>query len=198
MKHKLLIALLSIALVPCTSFAKKPSQKIPQPGQAVYVDANGTMLGDVQTNVGGPDDARIYFEVNEKFYVTAYNSEGLIAYNELYYDKSDCTGNVYIRETEKFDGVEFLQGSRESVFYLENSDIPQTVEVLSSWSDRGYECFRFGDVICDEPPPFRFHCLNVLDFQPEPGVVDNVYPAVPLIDTNIYTPPFRLKLTPPN
>jgi hypothetical protein len=48
MKHKLLIALLSIALLPVASFAKKPvrQEKIPQPGQAVVVDAKLTCINN--------------------------------------------------------------------------------------------------------------------------------------------------------
>ena len=38
MKHALLLVLLSVALLPGASFAKKPVQ-IPQPGHVVYVDA---------------------------------------------------------------------------------------------------------------------------------------------------------------
>ena len=173
-------------------------EKIPEPGQAVIVDANGTMIGDVQAAVGGFDGAaKIYFEVNEKFY-SAY----LETYEEFnfysprfYYDLPGCVGNSYTDgSSETIPGYESTVGARSGMLYITDGD-RQTVEVLSMWSERGFSCYEFGVQFCDSPE--IFNCLNVLDYQPEPEVIE-LSPAAPIIDTNIYTKPYRLKLTPPN
>ena len=182
-------------MLPGASFAKKPvsQEKIPEPGQIVFVDNDGVMIGGVQ-NIWG-SEGRIYFDVDGKFHA-AYLEDGTFYAQELYYDQAGCVGNVYTGGPDIGLGIEFITGGREGVLYALGGDTPQTVEVLSLWSDYGYSCYRFGNVYCDSPE--RFNCLNVLDFQPEPEVFEAVYPAVPIIDTNIYTKPFRLKLTPPD
>jgi hypothetical protein len=180
MKHKLLIALLSLALIPAASFAAKPV-KIPEPGQAVWVDANGTMIGDVQAGRG------TFFEVNGKFYITSMNVylfypeprppiTSSYQLDRLFYDKLGCTGNVFASKSATDFGYVEPKGSREGVLYIEDGDIPQRVEVLSGWSEGAGSLYDYG-------------CTDI------PQVWD-VYPVVPFIDTNIYTLPFRLKLTP--
>jgi hypothetical protein len=186
MKYKLLFILLSIALIPAASFAAKPV-KIPEPGQAVWVDANGTMIGDVQAGDG------TFFEVNGTFYITLVNPSPSFVVDPpppitaffspfaiLYYDKLGCTGNVFARKSVTDFGFVEPKGSREGVIYIEDGDIPQRVEVLSRWNDYDYPGGEPGNG-CDETP----------------YVKEGLYPVVPFIDTNIYTEPFRLKLTPP-
>jgi hypothetical protein len=58
-KRKLLLAFLSIALLPGTSFANKLDGAEPAPPHVVLADANGTMIGEAQTNVS-TDSARAY------------------------------------------------------------------------------------------------------------------------------------------
>ena len=206
MKYKLLLTLISVALFSQSVLAAKggnkpvPQQNIPEPGQAVFVDANGTMLGDVQTTVEY-GSAEIYFSVEDKFIMQGLyrNSTNEPTFNggQLYYDQSGCTGNAYVPESRQFGG-DFMgySGGREGILYVSGGDTPQTVEVLSWWSDAGWSCYDFGVQICDSPE--RFNCLNILDVQTEPWIVDDLYPPVPIFDTNNYTKPFRLKLTPPN
>ena len=213
MKYKLLLTLISVALFSQSVLAAKggnkpdPQQNIPEPGQAVIVDANGTMIGDVQTNVGGEGDARVYFEVNEKFYATYfYNRDGSEGYSIesigggwVYHDLPGCAGNVYTEgSSEVYLGYESTIGPINGMFHISDGD-SQTVEVLSVWSESGFTCDYFDNITCDEPYPYLFNCVNVLDVQPEPLVLDNLFLAVPIgIDMSIYTKPYRLKLTPPN
>ena len=184
MKHKLLITLLSLTLIPATSFAAKPV-KIPEPGQAVWVDANGTMLGDVQTNVG-VYDTRVYFEAEGKFYTRRVDPDDGFEEGTLSYDQPECTGNAYTHYPEVDGGIEYLQ-AREGVLYGAGGESPQTVTILSEWHNSRY----FFD-----PNP-EINCVDFEEAQQPPMVRDNMYPAVPIVDTNIYTKPFRLKLTPP-
>ena len=171
------------------SFAVKPV-KIPEPGQAVWVDAKSTMLGDVQTNVGYYYDTRIYFEVDGKFYRTRLNEtfiDGVevVDFNEggLFYDQPGCTGNMYTYQLSVSPGYESIIGSRDGILYIADGDTPQTFTVISEWS-------------YNHPFPdtgFGIHCL---DWE-TPQSSDWLYPAALFIDTNIYVRPFRLKLTPP-
>ena len=76
MKSKLLLALLLIVLLPNTSFAKKldGAEQTPPLGRVVLADANGIMIGDVQTNVS-TESARVYFGFNEKHYYAQLERE---------------------------------------------------------------------------------------------------------------------------
>ena len=212
MKYKLLLTLISVALFSQSILAAKggnkpvPQQQIPEPGQAVIVDANGTMIGDVQTNVGGSDGSKVYFEVNEKFYVTSFYNGDIEGYliesngGWFYHDLPGCAGNGYTESSSYASlGYESTIGPKNGMFYISDGD-SQTVEVLSVWSESGFTCDYFDNITCDEPYPYRFNCVNVLDVQPEPLVLDDLFLAVPVIgiDMNIYTKPYRLKLTPPN
>jgi hypothetical protein len=172
-KRKLLLALLSIALVPDTSFARKldAAEPAPPPGHVVLADANGTMIGDAQTNVS-TDSARVYFGVNEKHYYAQLEREWFYGFY-LYYDGPGCTGNAYVRKPQVKSSIERLEALRDGIFYITDGDVPQTVTIVSVWEELD------GKTACDS-------------FATSPPI--DVYPAVPLIDTNIYTKPYQLKL----
>jgi len=172
-KNKLFLVLLSIGLLPDTSFAKnlEGEGKTPQPGYIVLADANGTMIGDAQTNVSA-DSARVYFGVNEKHYYAQLEDEWFYGFY-LYYDGLGCTGNAYVRKSQVRSSVEPLEALREGIFYITESDVPQTATIVSVWEELG------GKTDCDyftTPPPI------------------DVYPAVPIVDTNVYAKPYQLKL----
>jgi len=171
--NRLLPALLLIALLPGTSLAKKldGAEQIPQPGYVVLADASGTPIGDSQANVSA-DLARVYFVVNEKHYYAQLEDEWFYGLY-LYYDGPGCTGNAYVRKAQIGSSIEPLEALRDGIFYVTDSDVPQAVTIVSVWEELD------GKNNCDSltaSPPF------------------DVYPAVPLIDTNVYTKPFQLKL----
>jgi len=174
-KNKLLLALLSIALLPGTSFAKKldGAKQTPQPGHVVLVDANGTMIGDVQANVSA-EIAQVYFEVNKKRYYAQLEDEWFYGFY-LYYDGLGCTGNAYVRKSQVGSSIEPLEALRDGIFYITDSDVPKTVTIVSVWEELD------GKTDCDyfsTPPPI------------------DVYPAVPIVDTNVYAKPYQLKSIP--
>ena len=173
MKNKLLLALLSIALLPGTSFAKKldSARQTPQPGHLTLVDANGTMIGDAQANVS-TDFARVYFKVNEKHYYAQLEDEWFYGFY-LYYDGLGCTGNAYVGKPQVRSSTVTLEALREGIFYTTDSDVPQRITIVSVWEeiDGKTNCHYF-----TTPPPI------------------DVYPAVPIVDTNVYTKPYQLKL----
>jgi len=172
-KSKLLLAFLSVALLPDTSFAKKlgDAEQTQKPGPVVLADANGTMIGDVQTNVSA-DSARVYFGVDEKHYFTQLEDEWFSGFY-LYYDGVGCTGNAYVRKPLVESNIEPLEAFRDGIFYIADSDIPQTVTIVSVWEE------FHGKTDCD-------------DFATSPPI--DIYTAVPLINTNVYTKPYQLKL----
>jgi hypothetical protein len=170
-KNKLLLALLLIPLLHNTSFAKKldGAEQAPPLGRVVLADANGKMIGDAQTNVS-TDSARVYFGVNEKHYYAQLEHEWFYGFY-LYYDGPDCTGNAYVRKPQVGSSVEYLEALRDGVFYIADSDVPKTVTVVSVWEELD------GKTDCD-------------NFTTSPPI--DVYSAVPLIDTNVYTKPYQL------
>jgi len=172
-KNKLLLALLSIALLPGTSFTKKldGAERVLPLGHVVLADANGTMIGDAQTNVG-TDSARVYFGANEKHYYAQLEREWFNGFY-LYYDGLGCTGNAYVRKPQVRSSIEPLEALRDGIFYITDSDVPQTVTIVSVWEEFD------GKTDCDY-------------FTTSPPI--DVYPAVPLINTNVYTKPYQLKL----
>jgi hypothetical protein len=172
-KLRLLLALLSIALLSDTSFAKKleGAGQAPQTGRVVLADANGTMIGDVQTNVSA-DFARVYFGFNEKYYYALLENEWFYGFY-LYYDGPGCTGNAYVRKPQAGSSIEPLEALRDGIFYTSDSDIPQTVTIVSVWEELD------GHNVCD-----YITSLPPID----------VYPAVPFVDTNVYAKPYQLKL----
>jgi hypothetical protein len=172
-KSKVLLALLSIALLHDTSFAKEldGAEQAPPLGRVVLADANGTMIGDAQTNVH-TDSAQVYFGANEKHYYAQLEREWFYGFY-LYYDGLDCTGNAYVRKPQVGSSIEFLEALRDGIFYIADNDVPQKVTIVSVWEELE------GKTDCDNlttSPPI------------------DVYPAVPLIDTNVYTKPYQLKL----
>jgi hypothetical protein len=179
MKKTSLLALLSIALLPGTAFAKKldDARQATQAGQVALVDANGTMIGDVQTNVRA-DFARVYFVVNEKHYYAQLEDEWFYGYY-LYYDAIGCTGNAYVGKPYVMSNIVIrnniitLEALRDGIFYTTDSDVPQSVTLASVWEelDGKANCVNF-----TAPPPI------------------NVYPAIPIVDTNVYAKPYQLKM----
>jgi hypothetical protein len=172
-KHKLLLVLLSITLLHDTSFAKKldGAEPAPSPGRVVLTDADGTMIGDAQTNVS-EDSARVYFGINEKHYFAQLEQEWFYGFY-LYYDGPDCTGNAYVRKPQVGSSIESLEALRDGIFYIADSDVPQSVTMVSVWEELD------GKTDCDH-------------FTTSPPI--DVYPAVPFIDTNVYKKPYQLKL----
>jgi hypothetical protein len=172
-KSKILLALLSIALLHDTSFAKKldGAEQAPPLGHVVLADANGTMIGEAQTNVSR-DSARVYFGFNEKHYYAQLEHEWFNGFY-LYYDGLGCTGNAYVRKPQVRSKIQPLEALRDGIFYITDSDVPQTVTIVSVWEEFN------GKTDCDY-------------FTTSPPI--DVYPAVPLIDTNAYTKPYQLKL----
>ena len=173
MKSKLILALLSMALLPNASFAKKldSTEQTPPLGRVVLADANGTMIGDVQTNVS-KDSARVYFGFNEKHYYAQLEREWFNGFY-LYYDGLGCTGNAYVRKPQVGKRIQPLEALRGGIFYITDSDVPQTVAIVSVLEE------FHGKTACD-------------DFATSPPI--DVYPAIPLINTNVYTKPYQLKL----
>jgi hypothetical protein len=179
MKHKLLLALLSIALVSQSVWAAKGGKPppIPQPNHVVWVDANGVMIGDAQTDVR-PEIANVYFEVNESLYLAQMNNEKLTGGTpevQVFYDQFECTGNTYLNQREIIGGVDILHGFRDGIFYTANGD-EQTIILGSYWFEDEARCVHFNTG----------------------PTANNVFPAVPLIDTNNYAKPYKLKLIPAN
>ena len=174
MNSRFLLPLLSVALlVSNTSFANKPegSGQITQTGHAVIVDANGTMIGEAQTNVSA-DFARVYFGIKEKHYYAQLEDEWFYGFY-LYYDGLDCTGNAFVRKPLVESRIEPLEALRDGVFYTTESDEPETATIVSVWEELD------GKSDCDNltaSPPIE------------------VYPAIPLVDTNVYKKPYQLKL----
>lgn len=172
MEHKLLLVLLSIALVsPSVSAAKggKPPP-IPQPNHVMWVDANGVMLGDAQQRVVPGEYPTIYFEINEKLYYAELRNGVFWGYN-LYYDLPDCLGNAYSSKSVE-DGVYILNAIRDGIYYVSDGTASQQLTMQSTWSlTNGGSCNNFS-----KGGPFL--------------------PAVPFLDTNIYTKPYQLKLIP--
>lgn len=173
MKSKLLLALLLIVLLPNTSFAKKldGAEQTPPLGRVVLADANGIMIGDAQTNVS-TESARVYFGFNEKHYYAQLEREWFNGFY-LYYDGPGCTGNAYVRKPQIQSSIEPLEALRDGIFYVTDSDVPRTVTIVSVWEE------FHGKTACD-------------DLATSPPII--VYPAVPLINTNVYTKPYQLKL----
>ena len=173
MKSKLLLALLLIAFFLNTSFAKKlDSLEETQPFERVVLaDANGTMIGDAQTNVSA-ESARVYFGFNEKHYYAQLEREWFSGFY-LYYDGLGCTGNAYVRKPQVGSSIEPLEALRDGIFYIADSDVLQSVAMVSVWEE-----FQ-GKTACD-------------DFAVSPPI--EVYPAVQLINTNVYMKPYQLKL----
>ena len=173
MKSKLLLALLSIAILPDASFSKKldGAEQAPPLGHVVLADANGTMIGDAQTNVS-TDSARVYFGFNEKHYYAQLEREWFNGFY-LYYDGLGCTGNAYVRKPQVGSRIEPLEALRDGIFYIADSVVPQSVTMVSVWEELD------GKTACDH-------------FTTSPPI--DVYPAVPFIDTNVYKKPYRLKL----
>jgi hypothetical protein len=66
-----------------------------------------------------------------------------------------------------------LEALRDGIFYTTDSDVPQRITIVSVWEeiDGKTNCHYF-----TTPPPI------------------DVYPAVPIVDTNVYTKPYQLKL----
>ena len=173
MKSKLILVLLSIALLPNASFAKKldGAEQTPPLGRVVLADANGTMIGDAQTNVS-TDSARVYFGFNERHYYAQLEREWFNGFY-LYYDGLGCTGNAYVRKPQVGSRIEPLEALRDGIFYIADSDVPQTVTIVSVWEE--------------------FHGKTDCDYFATSPPID-VYPAVQLINTNVYTKPYQLKL----
>jgi len=172
-KSKLLLALLLIVPLPNTSFAKKldSAEQTPPLGRVVLADANGIMIGDAQTNVS-TESARVYFGFNEKHYYAQLEREWFNGFY-LYYDGLGCTGNAYVRKPQVGSSIEPLEALRDGIFYIADSDVPQAVAIVSVWEE------FHGKTACD-------------DFSASPPI--EVYPAVQLINTNVYTKPYQLKL----
>ena len=162
-----------MALLPNASFAKKldSTEQTPPLGRVVLADANGTMIGDVQTNVS-KDSARVYFGFNEKHYYAQLEREWFNGFY-LYYDGLGCTGNAYVRKPQVGKRIQPLEALRGGIFYITDSDVPQTVAIVSVLEE------FHGKTACD-------------DFATSPPI--DVYPAIPLINTNVYTKPYQLKL----
>ena len=188
MKHKLLLALLSIALVSQSVWAAKGGNKpepIPQPNHVVWVDANGEMIGDAQTNVD-EEGADLFFEFNEKVYKgtllggTAAGGPAIFGLFVLY-DGDGCTGNAYVHRYQKTSVDDFLDeriidGIRDGFLYVAESYIPQEVTIMSWWWENG------------DVDPCTSRSWDTA-FEP-------LYPAIPVVDTNNYAKPYKLKLIP--
>jgi hypothetical protein len=172
-KIKLFLALLSMAFLPGTSFAKKldGTRQEPQPGHAVLIDAKGTMIGDAQSNVNA-DSIRVYFEVNEQHYSALLEDDWFHGFY-LYYDGPDCSGTAYVRKPQVRSRPVPLEALRDGIFYATDGDVPQRVTLVSVWEELD------GKSNCDQ--------LTAL-----PPI--EVYPAVPIVDTNVYAKPYQLKL----
>jgi hypothetical protein len=172
-KHKLFLALLSIALLHDTSFAMNldDAEQAPPLGHVVLADANGTMIGEAQTNVSA-ESARVYFGFNEKHYYAQLEDEWFYGFY-LYYDEHGCTGDAYVRKPQVGSSIEPLEALRDGIFYIAVSDVPQRVTIVSVWEEFD------GKTDCDY-------------FTTSPPI--DVYSAVPLLDTNVYTKPYQLKL----
>lgn len=173
MTHRLLPALLFLALLSDASLAKKleGAGHTPQPEYVVLADASGTPIGDSQANVSA-DLAQVYFVVNKKHYFAQLEDEWFYGLY-LYYDGPDCSGNAYVKSSQIGSSIEPLEALRDGIFYVPDSGVPHAVTIVSVWEELD------GKSNCDyltTSPPF------------------DVYPAVPLIDTNVYTKPFQLKL----
>jgi hypothetical protein len=164
-KYKLLLALLSIALVSSSVWAAKGGNKpkpIPQPNHAVWVDANDVMLGVAQ------DGTSIYFDVNGGIYeaiLLGTDDLGVGFWGVLYYDGPGCTGNAYIRGKPTMSGgVEtVLSIGKNGTLYTVESVAPRPVYIASGWGQEG------GDARCNEWDS-----------------IQDAYDAVPLIDTSAY------------
>lgn len=173
MKKKLFLVMLSMVLLPGTSSAKKldGARQASQPGHAVLIDARGAMIGDAQSNVS-EDSTRVYFEVNEQHYSALLEDDWFHGFY-LYYDGPDCTGTAYVRKPQVRSSPVPLEALRDGIFYATDSDDPQRVTLVSVWEELD------GKSNCDQ--------LTAL-----PPI--EVYPAVPIVDTNVYAKPYQLKL----
>ena len=165
MKAKLLLILLSIILIPGTSFAVKPDSagQSLQPGHVVFADANGVMLGDAQIEVSRYS-ALIYFDVNEQLYFADLQATAFRG--NLWYDRPGCMGNAYVEKPRIVNGAEELVWFRGGIFYTAGSEVPQTFAASSRWDELN------GNTVCNNHTP-------TLDF----------YPAAPIVDTNVYMKP---------
>jgi hypothetical protein len=166
----------TIRSIYCTIRAKggnKPAP-VPQPNHVVWVDANGVILGDAQTYVD-TEIALIFFDVEGVLY-SAHQENGAFSGHSVIYDRVDCLGTAYGRDTSIKNGAVELKAIRDGVFYLAESNVPQTVNRFSIWSEWEQLCWN----------------LDTPDFQ------DDYYPIAPFLDTNIYTKPIKLKLIPAN
>ncbi|MGD2138299.1 MAG: hypothetical protein PVF08_08585 [Gammaproteobacteria bacterium] len=173
MRNKLFLLLLSMAFLPGAAFATRPDGALQasHPGRAVHVDANGNMIGIAQASVSA-ESARVYFEVNEKRYYALLEDEGFHGFY-LYYDGLNCTGNAYVRKPHHRSSLVSLEALRDGKFYAAGSDVPQQVDIVSVWEEFD------GKTNCD-------HLTTLPPIE--------VYPAVPIVDTNVYIKPYKLKL----
>ena len=166
MKHTRLLVLLSIALVAPLVWA-----------DVVWVDANGVMLGDAQTNESA-QFGEVYFELNDKLYLGGLSEGTTFTGEPLYYDQADCTGNAYIIESNNNGGFYKLIGIRGGIYYVGDDTAPPVLTIMKS-----YWLVDSGQATC----------------VPEDRTENNYFlPATPLIDTNIYTRPYKLKMIPAN
>jgi hypothetical protein len=172
-KYILSPALLFIVLIPNFTFANKlvGSEQIQRPERVVLADANGNMIGDAQTNVS-TDSALVYFGFNEKHYFAQLEHDWFHGFY-LYYDGRGCTGNAYVRKPQAVSRIQPLEALRDGKFYIADSDVPQLVTIVSVWEE------FHGKSTCD-------------DLATSPPI--EVYPAVPLINTNVYKKPYQLKV----
>ena len=166
MKYKLLLILLSVALGSPSVWA-----------DVVWVDANGVMLGDAQTNESA-QFGEVYFELNGKRYLGGLSEGTIFTGEHLYYDQPDCTGNAYIIKSNDNGGFYKLIGIRGGIYYVGDDTAPPLFTIMKS-----YWLVDSGQAAC----------------VPEDRTENNYFlPATPLIDTNIYTRPFKLKMIPAN
>lgn len=83
-------------------------------------------------------------------------------------------------------GVDGIEAAREGMLYIPVGDTPATFTAMSEWTGR------------DEfIPPDNYIIGPYCTEADLPDPANSYYPAMPIIDTNIYTKSFRLKLTPP-
>ena len=201
MRLKLITTLLICALMPNSLWAARPSinelntrvnqleakvdsleSKWHSYGQIVFVDANGTIIGDAQNYV--VDNPGIYgvrgyayFEIKGQISsapITGNTTQGLYSFRGgLLYDQLGCTGNAYVDDTSSssLEGGIGLGFNRDGIFYKHGSEIPQADTALSVWDST-----------------FR-RCTD--------GVyIRDLYLAVPILEIPAYTEPFKLKIIP--
>ena len=169
MKHKLLLAFLSLTLITGAAYAKKPP-KTPDMPQLSWVDATGEYIGLTQF-LQDTEFAGVLFEDAGELYAMNVRTRDFTTEEDVYFGDIDCGGNAYMSIKTRLAN-DMYAGYYDGLFYIPPENAVGYVEYS----------YGTGALCINHAAPIN----QTIDS--ERGLV------IRTIDTSQYQRPFRMEL----